>query len=223
MIRERAVGRRVLQQRADHASAERERGGIRHHDLHAACLGACAHDRDRLGVTGAVDEIDTRTVAGRDRVGQMHRLRRGGAFVEQGGVRDLQPRQVRHHRLEVEQRLEPALSDLRLVRRVGRVPAGVLQHVPQDDRRRDTVVVAHPQVRAEHLVLGGEAAQLGERFLLGAGGRQVERAPQANVGGHDRIHEIGERAVAQRVQHRPDVVRPGTEVPRSEHIGVREG
>ena len=39
------------------------------------------------------------------------------------------------HRLEVEQRLEPALGDLRLVGRVRRVPAGVLQDVALDDRR----------------------------------------------------------------------------------------
>ena len=45
--------------------------------------------------------------------------------------------QVAHHRLEVEQRFEPALGDLGLIRRVRRVPAGVLEHVPQDDARRD--------------------------------------------------------------------------------------
>ena len=48
------------------------------------------------------------------------------------GVRGGEPGQVGDHRLEVEQRLEPALADLRLVRRVGRVPGGVLQHVAPD-------------------------------------------------------------------------------------------
>ena len=39
------------------------------------------------------------------------------------------------HRLEVEQRLQPALADLGLVRRVGRVPRRVLEHVALDHRR----------------------------------------------------------------------------------------
>ena len=53
---------------------------------------------------------------------QRHRLGRGGALVEQRGVGGGQPGQVADHGLEVEQRLEPALGDLRLVRRVGGVP-----------------------------------------------------------------------------------------------------
>src|SRR5262249_55124044 len=36
---------------------------------------------------------------------------------------------------EVQQRLQPALADLGLVRRVGGVPRRVLEHVAQDDRR----------------------------------------------------------------------------------------
>ena len=50
------------------------------------------------------------------------------------------PGEVGHHRLEVEERLQPALADLGLVRRVGRVPGGVLEHVAQDHRRRDRAV-----------------------------------------------------------------------------------
>ena len=52
------------------------------------------------------------------------------------------------HRLEVQQRLEPALADLRLVRRVRRVPGRVLEHVAPDHRRREGVVVAQADHRA---------------------------------------------------------------------------
>ena len=48
-----------------------------------------------------------------------------------------QPGEVGDHGLEVQQRLEPALADLRLVRRVGGVPGRVLQHVAPDHRRGD--------------------------------------------------------------------------------------
>ena len=49
---------------------------------------------------------------------QGHGLGGGGALVEQRGVGDLQAGEVDHHGLEVEQRLQPALGDLRLVGRV---------------------------------------------------------------------------------------------------------
>ena len=68
-------------------------------------------------------------------VAHQHRLGRRGAFVEHRGVGDLEPGQVADHRLEVEEGLQPALGDLGLVGRVGRVPARVLEDGPLDDRR----------------------------------------------------------------------------------------
>ena len=65
----------------------------------------------------------------------VHGLGRGGRLVEQRGVGDRQAGQVGDHGLEVEQRLEPALGDLRLVGRVLGVPARVLQDVALDHRR----------------------------------------------------------------------------------------
>ena len=105
-----------------------------------------------------------------DAPAERHRLGGGGRLVEQRRVRDRQAGQVGDHRLEVEQRLEPALRDLRLVRRVGRVPGGVLEHVAQDDRRRDGAVVAQADHRRHHLVAVGERAQLGEHVGLGLRG-----------------------------------------------------
>ena len=55
---------------------------------------------------------------------QRHRLGGRGRLVEHGGAGDRQPGEVGDHRLEVEQRLEPALADLGLVGRVGGVPGG---------------------------------------------------------------------------------------------------
>src|SRR6266545_548023 len=48
--------------------------------------------------------------------------------------------------LEVDERLEPALRDLGLIRRVLRVPARILEDVALDDPRGDAVVVAHADV-----------------------------------------------------------------------------
>jgi hypothetical protein len=64
-----------------------------------------------------------------------HGLGRGGGFVEQRGVGDVEPGEVRDQRLEIEQRLEPALADLRLIGRIGGIPGGVLQDVALDRTR----------------------------------------------------------------------------------------
>ena len=82
-----------------------------------------------------------------------HRLGGGGRFVEQRGVGDVEAGQVGDHGLEIEQRFEPALRDLRLVGRVGGVPAGIFEDVALDDRRRDRVVIALADEGAEDLVL----------------------------------------------------------------------
>ena len=87
---------------------------------------------------------------------ERHRLRGSGALVEQRRVGGRQPGQVGDDGLEVEQRLEAALGDLRLVRRVGGVPAGVLEHVAPDHRRRDGRVVAEADHRLGRPVLRGE-------------------------------------------------------------------
>ena len=111
------------------------------------------------------------------RVAQGHGLGGGGGFVEQRGVGDVQAGQVDDHGLEVQQRFEPALGDFGLVGRVGGVPAGVLQHVALNDGGRDAVVVAHADVGAEDLVLGGDFLQRRQHFVLAAGSGKRERAP----------------------------------------------
>ena len=84
---------------------------------------------------------------------QRHRLAGRGAFVQQRRVGHRHPRQVRDHRLEVEERLEAALRDLGLIRRVGRIPARILEHAAPDHARRQRVGVAEADEAAEDLVL----------------------------------------------------------------------
>jgi len=125
------IRRGILQQGADHAGPELEARGIRDDGLHPARLRPGPHDRDRLRVA-SLGNHEHRSGAGRhrrDRFGQVHRFGGGGGFIEERGVGDRQGGEVGDHRLEIEQRLEPALRDLRLVRRVGRVPARVLDDV----------------------------------------------------------------------------------------------
>ena len=88
------------------------------------------------GWQSARDEEAPPLAAG-DLVQHVHRLGGGRASSSSEALAIVKRRQVGDHRLEVEQRLEPALGDLGLVGRVLRVPAGILEDVALDDRRRD--------------------------------------------------------------------------------------
>ena len=94
-------------------------------------LRARLHDFDglRQHVVGDVEHVRLRLA---DALQQRHRFGGGGGFVEQRRVRDREARQVDDHLLEVQQRFQTALRNLRLIRRVGRVPRRIFQHVAQD-------------------------------------------------------------------------------------------
>ncbi len=103
--------------------------------LDAEWLRAGLDHLDRLRVAIVRDEEN---VSGRsNRVTERHRFRGSRGFIEQRRVRDVERRQIRDHRLEIQERFEPALGDLGLVWRVSGVPTGVLENVPLNHRRRD--------------------------------------------------------------------------------------
>ena len=136
---------------------------------------------------------NARRLALRAAADHRHRFRRGGRLVEQRRVRHRQAGEVDHHLLEVEQRLEPTLRDLGLVGRVGGVPAGVLEHVALDHRRRVRAVVAHADEVAPQLVAPGVRADLGERLGLGFRLAERERLLEQDVARHHLAHQRVER------------------------------
>ena len=113
----------------------------------------------------------------RGALGQRHGLGRGGCFIEQRGVGDVEPGEVADHGLEVEQRFQPALADLGLIRRIGRVPGRVLQNVALDHRRQDGAVIALADQRGEHLVLRCELAHMRQRLGLAERAARDRAAP----------------------------------------------
>ena len=115
------------------------------------------------------------------------------------------PVEIADHRLKIQERLETALSDLGLVRRVRRIPARVLEHVSHDDRRRDRVVIAQPKVGAPDLVAGRQAAQALMIRVLGVRRRQVGQRRRADVRGNDLVDERVERRRADGLQHALEV------------------
>lgn len=219
-VMDRAVRRGILQEAADDAIAELELLRRLHLHRHPARLGAGDHHGDCLRMAVGIHQEDRRIVARCHHVGERHRLGGRRGLVEQRGVGDGEPGEVGDHRLEVEQRLEPALRNLRLVGRVGRVPARVLQDVPLDDLGDEGAVVAHADVGTEDPVLVGHPAQRLQDLALAPSGREVERAAKPDVLGHHGVDEVIERGVAQVLHHLGHVFLPGADMPVGKVVRV---
>ena len=214
-----ARGPGVLQQHGVGVGGGQVGGRVAHHHVEAQWLGPGCHHGDRLWVALGVDEEDVARVAGRA-PGQSHGLGGGGALVEHRGVRDLHPGEIAHHRLEVEQRLEPALADLGLVRRVGRVPGRVLEDVAEDDARRVGAVVALPDQRGEDLVAVGQRPQAGDGLGLGQGTLDLERLVDADGSRDGLVEEVVERGHLEGAEHAVDVFGRRTDVAVGELLGA---
>ena len=195
-----AGARRVLQQHAEDLVRSEFGRGVADDDLEAERLGAGAHHLDGLRVAVARDEEGLR-LALRQALAEGHGLGRGGGLVEQRGVGDLQAGEVGDHGLEVQQRLQATLRDLRLVRGVGGVPGRVLEHVAQDDRGREGVVVARADERAQHPVLARDRAQHRQRLGFAAAFGQGQRGRRQDGGGDDLVDQLVERVEAEHVEH----------------------
>ncbi len=137
IVEHRAVARRILDQRAEHVVADGRRPPIAHHDIDAADMRARANDVDRLRMAFVGNEEGLLARLAAAGVRHRHRFGGGRALVEQRRVRDLEPGEILHHRLKRQQRFQPSLRNLGLIRRVRRVPAGILENIALDHRRRE--------------------------------------------------------------------------------------
>jgi hypothetical protein len=238
-VEDAAVGGRILEQNAEHIVADRGLGGrsasrrrrraVQRQDAHydADGFGAGAQHGQGLRVTarGHQKHVALARLAVRcESDAHVHGLRGGGRFIEQRGVGDRQAGEVGHHRLEVEQSLQTALGDLRLVRGVLRVPTGILQDIALDHSGHDAVVVAHPKVGLEDLVARRQTAQHGKNLALtqlavvGQAG-QRERPAEADGLGDGLAHQLFERVEPEGMQHLAHLGLLGTEVPSHEGVG----
>ena len=156
VVVELAARTRPREQRAE-ACRRIERGRTADGDDDADRLGAGVQHRDGLRVSVLVDE---ECVAGMpaEAPDHRHRLRRGCCFIEQRSVGELETGEIGDHRLEIEDRLEPALADLGLIRRIRGVPGRILEHVAHDHGGSDGAVVAHPDQARSHDIAVGQLA-----------------------------------------------------------------
>ncbi len=220
---QRAAGRRPLREHREVVAARDQAipllGRVGEDDLEAERRRARAQHLDRLRMGVAGD--DDRVALGLDAAPrQRHRLGGGGRLVEHRRVRDRHAGEVADHRLEVDQRLEPALRDLGLVRRVRRVPGRVLEHVAQDDARRVRAVVALADEALQDPVLRRDAAQLGERLGLAERRRQAHRRRARDRCRHERVDQRAPRRGADHRQHVRLVVGVDADVAGDELAGA---
>lgn len=194
-----AVGVGVLQQRTEHLVL----GQVIHsvdNQFEAKPLGPRLHHGNSLRMTVFVDEEQIAFRLGHT-LGQGHGFRRRRGFIEQRSVGQLQACQVDGQLLEVEQGLEPALGDFRLVRGVGRIPTGVFQHITQDHGGRQGAVVAHPNQAGPDLILFSITAQFGQGAQLVQGRRQVQRPIQANAWRYCLLDQLDPATKPETVEH----------------------
>ncbi len=209
-VHHRAVLVGILEHHAEHARLELHRFHGADVQIDVERFGAGPKDVDRLRQASIADEEQAPLAVARP-VGpramqQRHRFGRGGRFVEQRRGRDLHPREVGHHRLEVQQRLEASLRDLRLVRRVGRVPPGILHDHPQDHARCDRVVIAEADVGPERLVPPRDGRQAPQVSVFAFGGRKVQRPRETDRRRNGLVHERVERRRSDRLEHAVAIV-----------------
>ena len=123
------------------------------------------HGRDRVAIVRMKVAGDHRLAPPGDAMRHQHRLGGGGRAVVHGGVGDFQAGEHRHLGLELEQILQRALGDLRLVGRVRGEELGALDQVI--DRRRQVVPVGAAADEERHCarcdVLARHAAQAAAR------------------------------------------------------------
>ena len=114
-------------------------------DLDAESLSARAKDLNSLGMAGGGNEecLIRALLARSGQRAQRHGHSFSGScrLVKQRSIGDGQTSQVGDHGLEVQQRLQTTLADLRLVRSIASVPLRVLEHVALDNLRNLGVVV----------------------------------------------------------------------------------
>ena len=195
--------------------------GVADDQFEAEVVGARAQHIDGLGKGVGVDEEAVGRALG-DAPRHGHRFRGSGRFVEQGRVGELEAGEVDDHLLEIQQCFEPALSDLRLVGRVRRIPAGIFEHVAQDHGRRHRVVVAHADHAAADFVPAGDGLEGGQRLWFRARIRQRHRFAQADAFRYrfgDQLIDVGH---ADGLEHGGLFVRVRADMPVDERVAVLE-
>src|ERR1039458_4012519 len=104
-----AIGCGILEQHPKNFLVERELGVIPNDNFNSDWQCSSPHHCDGLRMAGFGDKENVPTFPTLKPVAHRHRLGSCRRLIEQRSIRNVQTSKVSHHRLEVEQRFEPAL------------------------------------------------------------------------------------------------------------------
>jgi hypothetical protein len=148
-----------------------------------------------------------RALLARDPHGEVHGLHEAVRSVVQRRVRHLHPVQLAHHGLELEQRLQHALRQLRLIGGIGGRELGARRQRP--DGGRDVVVVRSPAGEADEVRRPArstrELGHVTDQLRLAERLRHIEGSVQSHRAG-DGLEQVVELPGPDRIQHRAVVV-----------------
>ncbi len=215
-----AVGAGVLQQQAEGLCAARELGGVTDHHLDIQRLGAGTHHGNGLWMAVFRDNQCAAAILLVDPLHKGHGLRRGGAFVQHGGIGQFHAGQVHDGLLEGEQGFKTTLGYLRLVGCIRGVPTRVFQHIALDDCGGIGVVVASADVGFEHTVLAGNGTQTRQHGLFGLRRGQVHGRLVADACGHGGVNQGVEAVEAEQARHLRLLRRRGPDMAPNEFLRV---
>ena len=138
-------------------------------------------------------------------MGQRHGFCHRGRLIQKGRIGNWQPGQIRYHCLEIHQGFQTPLGDFRLIRRIGRIPAGIFQNVPQNHRRRERAMIAKPDQGFDiGAVLFRQDAQFANRLSLAHRRRQSGKISFQDRGRHGARGKILKAFRADHAQHVSD-------------------
>ncbi len=210
-VADRAEAAWILEQYTEYQRRIEVALGVANDDGPAQRLGARAQQRDRLRMTIGIDkegvELGFDTA-----LGHCHGFGGSGGFIKQRGIGDIEAGELADHRLEIEQRFQPALADLRLVRRVRGVPGRVFQNVALDDQRQMGAVVALADQRGHHPVAAGDRAHALQCFGFAQRRTDVQRLRLTNRCRHGLRHQLLQRIGADGAQHLRGFARRGADM-----------
>ena len=198
-----AIGARILENRPEIARHGIGAGDIRriaHGDVDPERRRARFDHGNRLGMAILIYEEPGR-LGFRHPLRHGHRLCRRRRLVQKGGVGNLKPGQVSDHRLVVQQRFQPPLADLGLIRRVGRVPRRILKNVALDRGRRCRPVIPLSNHGGEHVVLLGHLAHVPKQFPFGLRLAEIQRSTLADRRRHSLVDQLVQILYAKHFEH----------------------
>ena len=218
-----AAARRILQEQAEAVALVQQSRRLTGDDLDAQGPRAGFEHRQGLRMAIPIDQKAGTLAALVDALEQGHGLGRRGGLVQHGRVREVHAGQVHHQLLVGQQRLQAALGNLRLIGRVGGVPARIFQHVAANDGGGMRAVIAHADKAAAHAVAPGKLTQPRQHIDLALRSGQVHGHATPYRLGHDGVDQGLRALVTQRHRHFPLLGRRGADMPRQKFIVPLQG